>query len=307
MGKVKTISIITAVIVALALIITMIATSIKVLEATEIGVVYNYSLAKLNEGKLYKQGTHATGPFTSMISYPVDLQTVDFDLQARTKDGMAIVVSVSYQYRIKNSLEDILGLLKKWGKNNHQIAFIRISQEKLRDVVSDFKASSFTSDRAIVDETMRKKLDDAFNTEFANVDNFQFLNVNFPTQYNNMISETQEVALKANQIANDQKRIEEEMNGLIARKEITKQSKIKELEAITIEDTAKIEQNIKTIENYLGSGIGYYKDKAASYGIEQVGKIELREAIRGNNEDFAGNDLKYYIRTPSSLKTAIGN
>ena len=306
MGKTKNIAIGVSVILVLALIITLIATSIKVLEATEIGVVYNYALAKLNRGQLYKQGTHATGPFTRMIAFPIDLQTVDIDLSARTKDGMAIVVNISYQYKINNGLDDVVGLLEKWGEGNYKLAFLRISQEVLRDVVSEFNANSFTSDRAVVDETMKNRLDAEFGNEFATVDNFQFLNVNFPVAYNSMISETQEEALRANEVLNDQKRIEEEMNGLIARKEITKESKIKELEAITIADTAKIEQNIKTIENYLGSGIAYYKDKAAAYGILEVGKIELREAIKDNHNDFSGNDLNYFIKTPTVLKNAIG-
>ena len=306
MGKKKNIAIGVTVIIVLALIITLIATSIKVLEATEIGVVYNYSLASLNENRLYLQGTHATGPFTRMISFPIDLQTVDFDLNARTKDGMAIVVSISYQYKINNGLEDVLGLLKKWGEGNYKLAFLRISREVLRDVVSEFNANSFTSDRAVVDETMKNKLNDEFNKEFARIDNFQFLNVNFPSAYNDMISQTQEEALRANEVLNDQKRIEEEMNGLIERKEITKESKIKELEAITIADTAKIEQNIKTIENYLGAGIEYYKEKAIAYGLDQVGRIELSEAIQSNKNDFEGNDLHYFIKTPTTLKNAIG-
>lgn len=306
MGKTKNIAIGVSVILVLALIITLIATSIKVLEATEIGVVYNYALAKLNRGQLYKQGTHATGPFTRMIAFPIDLQTVDIDLSARTKDGMAIVVNISYQYKINSGLDDVVGLLEKWGEGNYKLAFLRISREVLRDVVSEFNASSFTSDRAVVDETMKNRLNEEFSNEFANVDNFQFLNVNFPAAYNSMISQTQEEALRANEVLNDQKRIEEEMSGLIARKEITKESKIKELEAITIADTAKIEQNIKTIENYLGSGIEYYREKAAAYGILEVGKIELREAIKDNHNDFGGNDLNYFIKTPTVLKNAIG-
>ncbi len=52
-------------------------------------------------------------------------------LTARTKDGLGMNLTLSFQYRLKISLSNIVGLYFKWGPKGFSDAFNRMSRSVL--------------------------------------------------------------------------------------------------------------------------------------------------------------------------------
>jgi len=108
----------------IAISITLIATSIHGLSATDVGLDISDAFRDVNRGQLFKQGTHSLGPFHRFIEYPTDVQSVQFDaananiLNVRTKDGMALNITLSYQFRVIPSLTGILQMFDDWGEDS---------------------------------------------------------------------------------------------------------------------------------------------------------------------------------------------
>ncbi len=61
-------------------------------------------------------------------------------LTARTKDGLAINVTLSFQYQLKISLDNIVELYNKWGPDEYEGAFSRMARSILRDAVAEYLA-----------------------------------------------------------------------------------------------------------------------------------------------------------------------
>ena len=60
-------------------------------------------------------------------------------MNCRTKDGMKITINVSYQYKLKQELDSVLNLLKKWGEGNYKKGFRKIATNVLRYIKFIFK------------------------------------------------------------------------------------------------------------------------------------------------------------------------
>lgn len=65
-------------ILVLSISITLIATSIKGLSATTVGLDVAEASRTLNRGQLFKQGTHTLGPFHYFITFPTEQQSISF-------------------------------------------------------------------------------------------------------------------------------------------------------------------------------------------------------------------------------------
>lgn len=77
------------------------------LEATELGLDYS-SISKNVDRQIYENGLHFLGIGHSFIRYPKMVQTIEFSrergadltsIQSRTKDGLEVVLEVSFQFQ----------------------------------------------------------------------------------------------------------------------------------------------------------------------------------------------------------------
>jgi len=68
-------------------------------------------------------------------------------LFARTKDGLAINVTLAFQYQLKISLDNIVELYYKWGPNNYEGAFGRMARSVIRDAIAEFNAIDMFKNR----------------------------------------------------------------------------------------------------------------------------------------------------------------
>jgi hypothetical protein len=77
------------------------------LEATELGLDYSW-VSKNVDSTVYNNGLHFLGIGHSFVRYPKMVQTIEFSrergadlasIQSRTKDGLEVVIEVSFQYQ----------------------------------------------------------------------------------------------------------------------------------------------------------------------------------------------------------------
>ena len=82
--------------------------SMDVVEPLEYGLPYNKFTKKIGE-TAYESGRYILNPFKSFLKYPKNLVTIEFSdsknveaapLQTRTGEGLAVILSVSFQYQL---------------------------------------------------------------------------------------------------------------------------------------------------------------------------------------------------------------
>lgn len=212
--------------------------------------------------------------------FPTDLISESDNMQCRTKDGMQITISISYQYKLVQELTSVIDLLKKWGENNYKMGFTRISQNVLRTAVSTFEVSEIVFDRSTVDKKLRDDLDKELEKEGVTVDNFQLLDIKFPAEYELAISDTQNEQLKIEIAKNEQNKTKELLQGLENKintdKEIIKTNYL----VNTIQDVTLIKQNKISLKNFVGSAGDYLLEKKNVYGMTDLAKFEIQEALK---------------------------
>lgn len=123
--------------------LVLVLVSFHTLEATEMGLDYSDLSKTIDETQLYRTGRHFLGPAHNFVTYPTEQLTIDFKggtkygfLQARTKDGLPVDLEVSFQYKLRQNLNDVLHLYWDWG-TNYREAFAVVARNVLRDVAAE--------------------------------------------------------------------------------------------------------------------------------------------------------------------------
>lgn len=213
---------ITFCVLAVTIGIVLISTAIKSLSATSVGLDVADATKSLNRGQLFKGGTHTLGPFHYFVTFPTEQQSISFanatsNLQnARSKDGMALNLSISYQYRLITSLTGILDLYDSH-KGEWKDYLIKLARSTLRDSASTFDVTDFVFSRSTVDTKMREDLTTAFSNANVNQENLQLLDVLFPAEYLAVISSTQEESIKITEAQNHQATQKTKYEGLLTK------------------------------------------------------------------------------------------
>ena len=227
-------------------------------------------------------------------------------MQCRTKDGMQITINVSYQYKLIQELTSVIDLVKKWGEGNYKRGFTRISKNVLRTAVSTFDVSEIVFSRSDVDKKLREDLETELVKEGVTVDNFQLLDIQFPSEYENAISDTQNEQLKIEIAKNEQNKTKELLQGLESKvntdKEILKTNYLVE----TIKDVTLIKQNKISLQNFIGEAGDYLLEKKNVYGIDDLAKFEIQEALKKAYSTSKKDDkFTYMIDAPTEMTTLL--
>ena len=138
------------------------------------------------------------------------------------------------------------------------------------------------------------------------MENFQLLEIDFPTEYNLAISDTQNEQLKIELAKNGQDKVLEELEGLKNKigteKEIIKTNYL----VNTIKDVTLIKQNKISLTNFVGQAGTYYLEKKAIYGIEELAKSELEEAFKKAFDNGGHSDrYTYMLESPTIVSSLV--
>lgn len=181
-------------IVALALIIA----SLKKVSSTQFGVEYNVWSKKLES--VSKAGGLFLGPvgyrFVKFTSTQIN---ADFSDTCVSKDGLRVIVDVSYQYRLyQESIIEVVLKYREFEKWNQVVNFA--ANSAIQHSCSAWNVTDFQRNRALVQETMfenlQKKIEGDKNTDFSRgvyaiASSLQLKNVDLPFQYQEAVEQKQ--------------------------------------------------------------------------------------------------------------------
>lgn len=180
--------------VALAAVLLL---SFDTLQPTEWGLKYNAITKKLASDDVYGGGLYLLSPITSFIVFPATLQTIEFSdnrwakgaaLKTRTKEGLALSMSVSFQYRL---IQSQLSQLYSLTNVNYEQTFIRIARDVVLQEAGNHEAPQYWMHRGEIGEKMRTVLNEELSKAFAEVIYLQLLFIDLPDSYENSIVATQ--------------------------------------------------------------------------------------------------------------------
>jgi len=124
-------------------------------------------------------------------------------LYARSKDGLLLTLTITFTYRLRENLADVVSLFNEYGldwdaygNKNHielyQEVFRRVARNVVRDIASDFLAFDFFSDRVGVQQAMASKMVETFAQSLhANINNFNVVNIMLPEEFKETIDATE--------------------------------------------------------------------------------------------------------------------
>ncbi|CEL96652.1 unnamed protein product [Vitrella brassicaformis CCMP3155] len=172
------------------------------------GLRYDGVSVKINEDKLWMNGRHMIGPGHRFIKFPKEQRTVSLTgknhLPCRTKDGLRVVLGITYQYQLKDVLPEVLALYYDFGENYEGI-YARVSRDVLRDVASQYDAYDIFLNRTFVQQEMTRQLGASLDKHHARVNQLQLLSVTLPEKFDAALDETEQARLLAIQADFDKK------------------------------------------------------------------------------------------------------
>lgn len=274
-----------------AISITLIATSIKGLSATTVGLDIAQATRSQNRQTLFKQGTHTLGPFHRFAEYPTEVQTVQFNgLNVRSKDGMGLTINVSYQFRIVSSLNGVLSLFDSWGEGSWKDPLQKIAKSTIRDSCSTFTVVSFVFNRSDVDTKLRADQTTAFTNNNVNLDNFQLLEVTFPTAYSEVITSTQEETIKITEAENAQATKVKEYDGQVAKASKDKTTIANNAQAYATSAKTKYDTALNEYKYYLPNMKTTWAEMKTTYHANTTPAMQIIEFLKdtGNSRYLPG-------------------
>lgn len=166
------------------------------------GIRYNSWAKWADVDTVYDPGRYFIGPWSSMLHFPSDVQRVEFvgnglldvdgdrfpRLHTRTKEGLALYLQVSLQYRLQKAT---IGKLYNEFSTNYDDLFVSTIRDTLILVASDYTAYELWEQRKEVGEHMQEALNSKLSETFAECWGVQLLTIDLPTTFDEAIVKTQ--------------------------------------------------------------------------------------------------------------------
>mmetsp|Transcript_2155 Transcript_2155/g.5420 ORF Transcript_2155/g.5420 Transcript_2155/m.5420 type:complete len:303 (+) Transcript_2155:2181-3089(+) len=187
----------TSIVLGLCALAVVVLMSFDSLEPTEWGLKYNAITKKLSSDDVYEGGLYLLSPISSFIVFPATLQTIEFSdnrwakgtaLKTRTKEGLALTMSVSFQYRL---LQNQLSQLYSLTNVNYEQTFVRIARDVILQEAGNHAAPQYWLHRSEIGERMLEVLNEELNKAFAEAKYLQILVIDLPDTYEASIVSTQ--------------------------------------------------------------------------------------------------------------------
>lgn len=172
-------------------------TSLKQVDQNEYGLVFNWITKKIGS-QVYHGGLHCIGFWNTFVTFPATVQTIEFSerqgmrttgaLHTRTKEGLALHLSIAFQYKLH---PDGLPALYALTNLQYEALFVRIARDQLLEVASDYEGPQYWLQRLEIGDKMRKQVDQQLNGSHASLWDLELLRIDLPTQYEDSITKTQ--------------------------------------------------------------------------------------------------------------------
>lgn len=206
--------------------IILFAVSFGTVEPNEMALNYNSNILQLDSSYLYSGGRYFLGLGHSFITYPKTIQMQEHDTAAafqgganrivgRTQDGLAVEIACSIQYKFHESPGALYQSYTTFGSiDNHKTALVATARGVVRDVAAQYTAYEFFQNRSDISEcfvfaaplpyglytylflnqcivtSMGTALNSSFYMQWADIRNFNLLNLELPSAFESAIERT---------------------------------------------------------------------------------------------------------------------
>jgi len=183
--------------VAVACLVLLVAfKSVGQVDQNQYGLVVNW-VTKAIGTKVYHGGTHVLGPWNTFVTFPATVQTIEFSdrpqrttesLHTRTKEGLGLHLSISFQYKLK---PEEIPALYQIANLQYEMLFTRIARDQLLEAASEYEGPQYWLNRKRIGDHMRQLVIEQLQTAHATLWGLQLLNIDLPNQYEDSITKTQ--------------------------------------------------------------------------------------------------------------------
>ena len=108
---------------------------------------------------------------------------INESVQARSSDGLKIGCDFSVQFYLNASIQSVLRVFHAWGENGLESGIARISKGEVRNSFASFSSNNIISKMSTLRASIISQLSSKFNNYFVNLDNFEILNISFPSSF----------------------------------------------------------------------------------------------------------------------------
>lgn len=166
------------------------------------GIRYNFFNKQADLETVYTCGRYFIGPWSSFLPFPANVQGIEFTnearvqplgarypaLHTRTKEGLALHMQVSLQYRLSHKS---VGHLYKEFNRNYESMFISTIRDTLINAAAEYEANAYWKQRLAVGERMQDMVNSALEQTYAKCWGLQLLGIELPTTFDQSIVATQ--------------------------------------------------------------------------------------------------------------------
>jgi len=174
------------------------AVSWDTVDPTEYGFKYNKITGYIDTSTVYSSGRYCIGPGRYFVKYQKIQSTCEFSdaggaasgpVVTRTKDGVAITLSFSFQYGIP---KDNLHLVYQSYTTNYMPPMVRVARNSVLQVAGNFTSTQYWLGRTNITGVMQNVLNSNLQESiYCTVTQFQLLRISLPQAYEDSIIATQ--------------------------------------------------------------------------------------------------------------------
>lgn len=184
-------------VVVLAAVCMLCFMSVGFVEQNEYGLVYNWMTKQIGT-KVVHGGTHLIGFWNSFVTFPATVRTIEFServglrtaepLSTRTKEGLGLHLSISFQYLLeKEKIPELYALTNI----AYEGLFTRIARDQLLEAAAEYEGPQYWLQRRHIGAHMRRLVDSKLKESHSLLWGLQLLTIDLPDRYEKSITMTQ--------------------------------------------------------------------------------------------------------------------
>lgn len=172
------------------IIITLLALSLPKVDEGQQAIRYD-DVSNTLHSDILNPGIHVVQPDTKLITYPTRFEDNNIEMICRTKDGIEIQLSITFQYNfVPSKLVESFLVLGDRSKNDEYMNYY--SKAAIYETCSRHDAVNFTESRGLIEFDMSQAITNVMNVTNTQMGQFQLRNFVYPEEFQNAVNSKQQ-------------------------------------------------------------------------------------------------------------------
>jgi len=182
-----------SIVVIIAVIIGLLAGSVRDLDPNEVAFDYDHNVGLIvDDTTLYEGGRHFLGLGHDFVVFPKTVQSLVIPTQeVRSSDGLAIELDMTVQYLFSPLNATTLKNIYYSFEEDYERVFTFHIEAVARDISSLYNASDFYERRADIQQSLKDSLKTVFASYAVSIDDLQLVNTVLPDDLSTEIQNTE--------------------------------------------------------------------------------------------------------------------